>query len=64
MTTQHWPTPTAAPRGGRPKLLRLARCVSAVTVAVLLAAALSGCGCRPGYVGPYGGVHPGRCWVG
>ena len=26
--------------------------------------ALGGCGCRPGYIGPYGGVHPGRCWIG
>jgi hypothetical protein len=24
-------------------------------------AAVSGCACRSGYVGPYGGVHPGRC---
>ena len=26
---------------------------------------VSGCvaGCRPGYVGPYGGVHPARCAV-
>ena len=31
---------------------------------LLMATALSGCGCRPGYVGPYGGIHPGRCWVG
>jgi len=32
---------------------------------VLLAAilALSGCVCRPGHIGPYGGVHPGACWV-
>jgi hypothetical protein len=25
--------------------------------------ALGGCVCRPGHVGPYGGVHPGACWV-
>ena len=24
---------------------------------------LGACACRPGYVGPYGGVHPARCWV-
>ncbi len=34
---------------------------------LLLSAAMSvsGCvaGCRPGYVGPYGGVHPARCAV-
>ncbi len=34
-------------------------------LAVLLALGLglSACACRPGYVGPYGGVHPVRCWV-
>lgn len=32
-----------------------------LTLAALLA--LGACACRPGYVGPYGGVHPGRCWV-
>ena len=36
--------------------------VAAAGLAVLVA--LSGCGCRPGYIGPYGGIHPGRCWVG
>jgi len=25
--------------------------------------ALGACACRPGYVGPYGGVHPPRCVV-
>jgi hypothetical protein len=25
--------------------------------------ALNACACRGGYVGPYGGVHPGRCWI-
>jgi hypothetical protein len=33
------------------------------TCLVLLALAVSGCACRPGYVGPYGGVHAGGCWV-
>jgi hypothetical protein len=28
-----------------------------------LAASVSACACRPGYIGPYGGVHPGRCVV-
>jgi hypothetical protein len=38
----------------------------ALTLALLAGLALStaACGCRPGYVGPYGGVHGGRCWVG
>lgn len=35
-----------------------------IVMGVLFVAALSGCACRPGYVGPYGGVHPGRCFVG
>ena len=26
-----------------------------------MALAVSGCACRSGYVGPYGGVHPGGC---
>jgi hypothetical protein len=32
---------------------------------LLLAAllALGACACRAGYVGPYGGVHPGRCFI-
>ncbi len=33
-----------------------------VTV-LALALGLGACACRPGYIGPYGGVHPGRCWV-
>ena len=28
-----------------------------------LAASVSACACRPGYIGPYGGIHPARCWV-
>ncbi len=28
-----------------------------------LTISVSACACRPGYVGPYGGVHPGRCVV-
>ncbi len=37
-----------------------------ITAAVLLGLTLSmgACACRPGGIGPYGGVHPGRCWVG
>jgi hypothetical protein len=30
-----------------------------VLIGIVLA--LSGCACRSGYVGPYGGVHPGGC---
>jgi hypothetical protein len=29
-----------------------------------LTLSLGACGCSPGHIGPYGGVHPGRCWVG
>ena len=43
---------------------RMPRMVSALLAAALLTGALSGCGCRPGFVGPYGGLHPPRCWVG
>jgi hypothetical protein len=33
-------------------------------IAFLMSAVLlSGCVCRPGHVGPYGGLHPGRCVV-
>ena len=28
-----------------------------------LASSISACACRPGHIGPYGGVHPGRCVV-
>ena len=28
-----------------------------------IAVSVQGCACRPGGVGPYGGVHPARCWV-
>ena len=31
--------------------------------ALLLVIGLSGCACRPGRIGPYGGIHPARCWV-
>jgi hypothetical protein len=34
---------------------------AALLLALVLAA--SGCACRPGGIGPYGGVHPARCWV-
>jgi len=37
------------------------------TIAFLLLTGLAlstgACACRPGHVGPYGGVHPARCWV-
>ena len=33
------------------------------TAGALLLAMISGCACRPGFVGPYGGYHPGQCWV-
>jgi hypothetical protein len=32
-------------------------------ILLAMAASVSACACRPGYVGPYGGVHPGRCVV-
>jgi hypothetical protein len=35
--------------------------INVVVLAALLA--LGACACRAGYVGPYGGVHPGRCWI-
>ena len=28
-----------------------------------LAASVSACACRPGHIGPYGGIHPARCVV-
>jgi hypothetical protein len=34
-----------------------------VLVGICLISTLAGCACRPGYVGPYGGVHPAHCWV-
>jgi hypothetical protein len=37
-----------------------------VRIGVLLlgmALTVSGCACRAGYVGPYGGVHPGSCVI-
>ena len=35
------------------------------TLALLLAVSMSmgACACRPGHIGPYGGIHPGRCVV-
>jgi hypothetical protein len=39
------------------------RRISVLAAGLLLVAALSGCACSPGHIGPYGGVHPGRCWV-
>lgn len=34
-----------------------------ITILILTTALLAGCACRPGYIGPYGGIHPGRCIV-
>ncbi len=36
-----------------------------VTALVLLALASSvgACACRGGGIGPYGGIHPARCWI-
>jgi hypothetical protein len=34
-----------------------------VLLPLLIVGLLAGCACRPGHVGPYGGVHPARCWV-
>ncbi len=42
---------------------RLRRSAPAVLAGLLLILALSGCACRPSYVGPYGGIHPARCVV-
>jgi hypothetical protein len=36
---------------------------AAMLAGICLLATLAGCACRPGYVGPYGGVRPARCWV-
>jgi hypothetical protein len=37
-----------------------------VVIALLLiamTASVSACACRPGHIGPYGGIHPARCVV-
>jgi hypothetical protein len=34
--------------------------VGVLLVAILLS--VSGCVCRPGHIGPYGGLHPGACY--
>ncbi len=41
----------------------LRHCLTAMLL-VGAAVSLGACGCRPGWVGPYGGVHGGRCWIG
>lgn len=43
---------------------RFRRVATRVLAGLLLVASLSGCACRGPWVGPYGGVHPGRCFVG
>ncbi len=48
--------------GGEPGP-RLGRLAPALLAGALLIASLAGCACRPGYVGPYGGIHPARCVV-
>ena len=37
----------------------------ATTLLLLATLALStgACACRGGRIGPYGGVHPARCWI-
>lgn len=37
--------------------------IRVLAAVLLLTATVAGCACRPGYVGPYGGVHPARCWA-
>jgi hypothetical protein len=37
--------------------------VRALAVGLVILASVAGCACRPGSVGPYGGVHPAKCWV-
>jgi hypothetical protein len=36
-----------------------------ISLSLLAALALStgACACRGGSIGPYGGVHPARCWI-
>ena len=49
----------------QPEVMRVSRTrLPALAGGLLLISALTGCACRPGFVGPYGGVHPPRCWVG
>lgn len=54
---------TTDPRAETPAT-RLKRRLATVFVGILLVASLSDCACRGPWVGPYGGVHPGRCFVG
>jgi predicted small lipoprotein YifL len=39
------------------------RRVFATLLLLALASSVSACACRPGYIGPRGGVHPGGCIV-
>jgi hypothetical protein len=37
--------------------------VTSLFLLAALALSTGACACRGGHVGPYGGVHPGRCWI-
>ncbi len=51
-----------ATRLGAPAFVR-ARLGAALLAGIMLAATVGGCACRPGFVGPYGGVHAPRCYA-
>ena len=40
-----------------------ARLGAALLAGLMLATSVSGCACRPGFVGRYGGLHPPRCYA-
>lgn len=58
--TTHFVIP--APR--RQPLSHLSATVTAAGTGLLLVLSPSGCACRPGFIGPYGGYYPARCFVG
>jgi hypothetical protein len=37
--------------------------VTTLLLLATLALSTGACACGGGYVGPRGGVHPGRCWI-